>query len=123
MPLSLLHDGKNPDEGHTIFLGVRMRGCIPLEIQIPSLWVALITEMTNEEKHWLRLQELKVLDNKHLQAQQQIKTYQAWISRVFKKKVKELIFKKNDLVLAVKQPIVMAYKTKKSSTLNEKDRL
>ena len=44
-------------------------GCeavLPLEIQIPSLCVALTTEMTNEEKHQLRLQELEALDDKTL---------------------------------------------------------
>ena len=40
-----------------------------LEIQIPSLRVTLTTEMTNEEKHRLRLQELEALDDKRLQAQ------------------------------------------------------
>jgi len=43
---------------------------LPLEIQIPSLCVALTTEMTNEEKHQLQLQELEALDDKRLQAQQ-----------------------------------------------------
>ena len=39
---------------------------LPLETQIPSLFVALTTEMTNEEKHRLRLQELETLDDKRL---------------------------------------------------------
>jgi len=68
-----------------------------LEIQIPSLRIALTTEM----KHRLRLQELKILDDKCLQAQQ-IELYQVQIFRAFNKKVKEWIFKKDDLVLAVR---------------------
>jgi len=48
---------------------------LSLEIQIPSLRVTLTTEMTDEEKHRLRLQELEALDDKRLQAQQQIKLY------------------------------------------------
>ena len=47
-------------------------GCeaiLSLEIQIPSLRVALTAEMTNEEKHRMRLQELEALDDKRLQAQ------------------------------------------------------
>ena len=47
-------------------------GCeaiLSLEIQISSLRVALATEMTNEEKHWLWFQE--ALDGKRLQAQAQ----------------------------------------------------
>jgi len=55
-------------------------GCeavLPLEIQIPSLRVALTIEVTNEEKYRLRLQELEALNNKYMQAQQQIELYQA----------------------------------------------
>ena len=50
---------------------------LPLKIQIPSLRVVLITEMMDEEKHQLRLHELEALDDKRLQAQQQIDLYQA----------------------------------------------
>jgi len=60
----------------------------------------------------LRLQELEALDDKRLQAQQQIEFYQAQIFRAFNKKVKEETFKKGDLVLAVKRPMVMTHKTK-----------
>ena len=52
------------------------------------------------------------MDNKRLQAQQQIELHQAQISRAFNKKVKERTFKKGDLVLAVRRPMVMTYKTK-----------
>jgi len=44
-------------------------GCesiLPLEIQIPSLRVALTMKMTNEEKHRLRIQEREALDDKRL---------------------------------------------------------
>ena len=75
----------------------RCEAILPLEFQIPSLHVALRMEMTNEEKHRLRLQELEALDDKRLQAQQQIKFYQAEIFRAFNKKVKEWAFKKGAL--------------------------
>ena len=68
--------------------------------------------MTNNEKHLLRLQELEVLNDKRLQAQQQIELYQARITRVFNKKVKKQTFKKGDFVLAVKRPMVITHKTK-----------
>ena len=42
---------------------------LPLEIQIPSLRVTLMAEMTNEEKHRVWLQMLEALDDKRLQAQ------------------------------------------------------
>jgi len=55
---------------------------------------------------------LKVLDEKQLQAQQRIELYQTRISKVFNKKVKERVFQKRDLVLAVRRPMVMTHKTK-----------
>ena len=90
-------------------------GCeviFPLEIQIPSLHVTLTTEMTNKEKHRLWLQELVALNDKRLQAQQQIELYQARTTRAFNKKVKEQTFKKGNLVLAVRRPMMMTHKTK-----------
>jgi len=66
-------------------------GCeavIPLEIQMPSLRVTLMTKMTIEDNDRLRLQELEALDEKGLQAQQHIELYQARISKAFNKKVK-----------------------------------
>jgi len=63
--------------------------------------------MMKEEKHRLRLQQLEALDDKHLQAQQQIKLYQAQIFRAFNENVKKQIFKKGDIVLTVRRPMVM----------------
>jgi len=60
-----------------------------LEIQITFLRITLTTEMTDEEKHRLGLQELEALDDKRLQTQQQIELYQARISIAFNKKVRE----------------------------------
>jgi len=58
-------------------------------------------QRNNERLH---LQELEALDKKRLQAQQRIEVYQAQISKAFKKKVKERVFQKEDLVLAVGNP-------------------
>jgi len=55
-------------------------GCkavLSLEIQIPSLRIILAIEMTHEDKHHLHPQDLEALDDKRLQAQQQIEFYQA----------------------------------------------
>ena len=38
--------------------------------------------------------------------------YQAWISKAFNKKVKQRVFQKGDLVLAVRQPMIMTHKIK-----------
>jgi len=83
-----------------------------LEIQIPSLCVALTTQITDEDNHRLHLQELEALDEKRLQAQQRIEFYQAQISKAFNKKVKKKNFQKEDLVLAIKRPMVMTHKSK-----------
>ena len=77
-----------------------------------SLRVALATKMTEGDNDHLRLQELKALDKKPLQPQQRIELYQARISKASNKKVKERVFQKGDLVLAVKRPIVIIHKTK-----------
>ena len=60
----------------------------------------------------LSLQELEVLDEKRLQAQQCNELYQARISKTFNKKVKERVFQKGDLVLTVRRPMVITHKTK-----------
>jgi len=44
--------------------------------------------MVDKQKHHLHLRELEALEDKHLQAQQQIEPYQAQISRAFNKKVR-----------------------------------
>ena len=68
--------------------------------------------MTMEDNYRLRLQELKALDERQLQAQERIKLYQARISKAFNKKVKERVFQKGDLVLVVRRPMVMTHKIK-----------
>ncbi|KAJ6853187.1 uncharacterized protein M6B38_251600 [Iris pallida] len=84
---------------------------LPLETQILSLRVALIHQLTIDENHHRRLQELEALDKKRLLAQQRIELYQARISEVFNKKVKIRTFQVGDLVLAVRRPMVMTHKT------------
>ena len=68
--------------------------------------------MTIDENDQLHLQKLEALDEKRLQVQQRIELYQARISKAFNKKVKQRIFQKGDLVLAVRRPMIMTHKTK-----------
>ena len=77
-----------------------------------SLRVALATNMTKEDNDQLHLQELEALDERRLKAQQHIELYQARISKAFNKKVKERVFQKGYLVLAVRRSMVMTHKTK-----------
>jgi len=68
--------------------------------------------MTKKDNNRLRLQELEALDEKRLQVQQRIDFYQARISKAFNKKIKERVFQKEDLLLAIRRPMVMSHKNK-----------
>jgi len=48
---------------------------LPLEIQIPSLRIAILEGLSEDENHKLRLVELESLDAKRLQAQQKLECY------------------------------------------------
>lgn len=74
---------------------------LPLEHQIPSLWIAIQEGLIDNENARLRLIELKALDEKRLEAQQRLECYQARLSRAFNKKVQPRSFQIGDLVLAV----------------------
>ena len=111
MLVGLSYNNENSTKATPFSLVYECEAILPLKIQISSLCVTLTTEMTDEEKHQLRLQELEALDGKHLQAQQQIELYHARIFRAFNKKVKEQTFKKGDLVLAIRKPTVMTENT------------
>jgi len=103
--MGLSHNSENPDESYTILFGIRVWGRTPTRNSDPISTHCLDDGDDKLEKHRPWLQELEALDDKHLQAQQQIELYQARIFRAFNKKVKEWTFKKDDLVLAVRRPI------------------
>jgi len=65
---------------HLFLLVYRCEAVIPLKIQM-LLRVALMTKIISEDNDRLRLQELEALDERRLQAQQQIELYQARISK------------------------------------------
>ena len=111
MSLGLQNYGLSPNKQYTFFFVYGCEAVIPLEIQMPSLRVTLATKMTKEDNDRLRLQELKALDEKRLQAQQHIEFYQVQISKDFNKKVKQRVFQKGDLVLSVRRPMIMTHKT------------
>ncbi|KAL0292482.1 UNVERIFIED_CONTAM: hypothetical protein Sradi_6987100 [Sesamum radiatum] len=75
---------------------------LPLESQIPSLRIGIQEELTIEDNARLRLEELEALDEKKLEAQQQLQCYQACMTRAFNKKVRPRSFQVGDLVLAVR---------------------
>ncbi|KAL0361090.1 UNVERIFIED_CONTAM: hypothetical protein Sradi_3793500 [Sesamum radiatum] len=75
---------------------------LPLESQIPSLHIAIQQGLTIEDNASLRFEELEALDEKRLEAQQQLQCYQARMTRAFNKKVRPRSFQVGDLVLEVR---------------------
>jgi hypothetical protein len=78
---------------------------LPLEIEIPSLRVALQQGITNDEKIRLRLDELDALDEKRLHAHQSLELYQARMERAYNKMARIRQFKKGELVLLPPQQL------------------
>ncbi|XP_070042778.1 uncharacterized protein LOC142178133 [Nicotiana tabacum] len=83
-----------------------LKKVLPLERQIPSLWLAIQEGLIDEENARLRLEELEVLYEKRLEAQQSLECYQAFLSRSFNKRVRLRSFQVGDQVLVVKRPII-----------------
>ncbi|XP_074266161.1 uncharacterized protein LOC141588628 [Silene latifolia] len=81
-----------------------------IELQIPSLCIAIQEGLTEDENDKLRLVELEVVDEKRLEAQQKLQCYQARLSRAFNEKLHPRSFEAGDLVLAVRTPIITSHK-------------
>ncbi|KAL0458498.1 UNVERIFIED_CONTAM: hypothetical protein Slati_0477000 [Sesamum latifolium] len=69
------------------FLVYGVEAVLLLESQISSLRIAIQEGLTVEDNARLRLEELEALDEKRLEAQQQLQCYQARMSKAFNKKV------------------------------------
>ncbi|CAM8911138.1 unnamed protein product [Rhodiola kirilowii] len=102
---------KTPTQATPYALVYGVEAVLPLELQIPSMRIAIQEGLSSDENDKLRLAELEALDEKRLQAQQSLQCYQARLSRAFNKKVRPLSFQKGDLVLAVRRPIITSHKT------------
>uniref|UniRef100_A0A803MDQ2 Integrase catalytic domain-containing protein n=1 Tax=Chenopodium quinoa TaxID=63459 RepID=A0A803MDQ2_CHEQI len=102
---------KTPTQATPYALVYGVQAIVPLEIQIPSLSVAIQEELTEEENAKLRLAELEALDEKRLEAQQSLECYHARLTRAFNKKVRVRSFQVGDTILAVKRPIITSRKT------------
>jgi hypothetical protein len=85
---------------------------LPLEVQLPSLRVAVHEEITNDEQIRLRFQELDALEEGRLQAVQNLKLYRQNLVRAYNKLVKQRVFRKGELVLVLRCPIIVTHKTK-----------
>jgi hypothetical protein len=85
---------------------------LPLEVQLPSLRVAVHEEITNDEQIQLRFQELDALEEGRLQAVQNLELYRQNMVRAYDKLVKQRVFRKGELVLVLRRPIIVTHKTK-----------
>lgn len=72
---------------------------LPIEIEIPTLWVSLQGLIIDEDYRIFRLQELKLLDERCQVAFDHLQAYQKRISRGYNKKVKPREFQLGDLIL------------------------
>ncbi|XP_039138784.1 uncharacterized protein LOC120276118 [Dioscorea cayenensis subsp. rotundata] len=79
---------------------------LPLEAQIPSLRIALQNELTNEDRVRLRLDELDALDERRLEAQQNLKAYKARMARAYNKMARIRTFEKGEMVWVLRRPII-----------------
>src|SRR5438270_14003260 len=59
---------RTPTKATPFSLVYGCKAVLPLEIQIPSLRIAITSSMTEEEKHKQRLAQLEELDDKRLKA-------------------------------------------------------
>jgi len=71
---------KTPTQSTPFTLVYEVEAVLPLELQIPSLRIAIQKGLTEHENHKLRLSELEALDEKRLLAQQKLECYQARLS-------------------------------------------
>ncbi|XP_028053950.1 uncharacterized protein LOC114258243 [Camellia sinensis] len=61
---------------------------LPLEVQIPSLRVAIQKSLTEDESERVRLVELQTLDERRFHAQQNVEIYQRRMANAFNKRVR-----------------------------------
>jgi len=66
---------KTPAQSTPYALVYGVEAVLPLEIQIPSLRVAILEGLSKDDNHTLFLAELESLDEKRLQAQQKLECY------------------------------------------------
>lgn len=83
---------------------------LPLEVELPSLWVAIQDEITRDEQIRLRFQELDTLEEGRLNALQDLELYRKNMVRAYDKLFKPRVFRKGDLVLTLRRPIIISGK-------------
>ncbi|KAK1680325.1 hypothetical protein QYE76_041173 [Lolium multiflorum] len=103
---------RTPTQSTPYFLVYGSEVVLPLEVQLPSLRVAIQDELTKDEQVHLRFQELDALEEERLYALQNLELYRQNMVRAYDKLVKHRVFRKGELVLVLRRPIVVTHKTK-----------
>ena len=80
-------------------LAYSMEAVLPVEVEIPSLWILREAEL--EEAEWVedRYVQLNLIDERRLKAMHNARCYQKQIARAYLKKVQPRSFQPGDLVL------------------------
>ncbi|KAG9450329.1 hypothetical protein H6P81_010294 [Aristolochia fimbriata] len=78
---------RTPTQSTPFSLVYSTEAVLPLEVELPSLRIAMREGLTTEECAQLRLAELESLDEQRLEAQQRLECYQSRMTRAFNKKV------------------------------------
>lgn len=110
--MGLQDDGSRSNKFYALFSSLRVWSHATignLNSIIPS---SRCNQAYYEKNAELRLHELERLDEKLLAASQSIKLYQAWMVGAFDKKVWQWSFKKGDLFLEVRWPMILTHKSK-----------
>ena len=79
---------------------------LPLEVQIPSLRIALQNELTNEDRVRLCFDELDSLDERRLETRQNLEVYKARMARAYNKMARVRIFEKGEMVWVLSRLII-----------------
>nr|CAD1827450.1 unnamed protein product [Ananas comosus var. bracteatus] len=92
---------RTPTQATPYSLVFSTEAVLPLEVELPSLRIAVQHELTNEENALLRLDEVS------LTAQQNLELYQAQMASAYNKLTRYRTFNVRELVLALRRPIII----------------
>ncbi|XP_020081405.1 uncharacterized protein LOC109705053 [Ananas comosus] len=98
---------RTPTQATPYSLVFGVEAVLPLEVELPSLRIAVQHELTNEENALLRLDELDALDEVRLTAQQNLELYQAQMASAYNKLTRYRTISVGELVLVLRRPIII----------------
>nr|MCH9869382.1 transposase family protein [Serratia marcescens] len=78
---------------------------LPVELEVPSLRIAIQNELTNEDRIRLRSEELDALDETRIAVQQKLELYRKTMARSYNKRGRLRTFTEGELVLVLRRPI------------------